>query len=101
MIKRGFRNVTEQLSRCFGLENPLLSEVDIRFFEKHNLSSVTNKKNSAVSKPGMLGNFSVVQKLAELEIKLQMMMSYGYWIPVTDSMIEGQWVDFYTSDPTL
>ena len=25
--------------------------------------------------------------------------SYGYWIPVTDSMIEGQWVDFYTSDP--
>ena len=23
----------------------------------------------------------------------------GYWIPVTDSKIEGQWVDYYTSDP--
>ena len=39
--------------------------------------------------------------ISELYGILQMMMSYGYWIPVTDSMIEGQWVDFYTSDPTL
>ena len=23
----------------------------------------------------------------------------GYWIPVTDAKIEGQWVDYYTSDP--
>ena len=23
----------------------------------------------------------------------------AYWIPITDSKIEGQWVDFYTSDP--
>ena len=23
----------------------------------------------------------------------------AYWIPVTDSKIEGQWVDYYTSDP--
>ena len=26
-------------------------------------------------------------------------LSYGYWIPVTDSRIEGKWVDFYTSAP--
>ena len=25
--------------------------------------------------------------------------SYAYWIPVTDSKIEGEWVDYYTSDP--
>ena len=26
-------------------------------------------------------------------------VSYAYWIPITDRKIEGQWVDFYTSDP--
>ena len=25
-------------------------------------------------------------------------VSYAYWIPITDSKIEGEWVDFYTSD---
>ena len=26
-------------------------------------------------------------------------ISPGFWIPVTDSKVEGQWVDYYTSDP--
>ena len=53
-IKRGFRIVTEHLSRRFGLENPLLLD----FLEKIILSSVTHtthKETSAVSDPGMLG----------------------------------------------
>ena len=31
--------------------------------------------------------------------RYQGVISNAYWIPVTDSKIEGQWVDFYTLDP--
>ena len=58
VIKRRFRIVTEHLSRCFGLENPVLLVVELRFLRKNNFSFVTphtHKETSAVSEPGMLG----------------------------------------------
>ena len=38
-------------------------------------------------------------ELLDLMKELERYEGQNYWIPVTDSRSEGQWVDFYTSNP--
>ena len=75
----------------------LVVTLQLTWFQETTSSNVATRSPSVASDEELLDVIRKVKKIQSLSPRGE--LNFGIWIPVTDSKIEGQWVDYYTSEP--